>query len=259
MNSGSRIRTATSSFSHNASDEVSPRCRRTAGRSGAGPFDKLRTGPSKSSKQEERGVLAVLRRDGVLLPFAAFNGRQLDCVLARRSATTGVAYQHRRRARSLVGWAKAGIVAGLADRWTRPAPRGPDADRVSQLLRYSPWAFARTTPQPKPPPPVVARPFPKDGLGVSGGVSVEAIEVVDKTSAEWNSLAIDLVREFDRVEDREVLGAGANAGWKHPLRPAQRKAIPIRLESWYRVPDRRDRGLSLLDRGGTQLSAWTRR
>ena len=50
------------------------------------------------------------------------------------------------------------------------------------------------------------------------------------------SIAAEVVKEFDRVEDREILGAGANAGWRHPLRPAQRKAIPIRLESWYRVP-----------------------
>ena len=65
---------------------------------------------------------------------------------------------------------------------------------------------------------------------------IEPVEVVDKTSPEWNSIAAEVVNELDRVEDREILGAGANAGWRHPVRPAQRKTIPIRLESWYRVP-----------------------
>ncbi len=191
--------------------------------------------PSTSSKQEERGVLAVLRRDGVLLPFAAFNGDNWtvswpgDLRQRELPINTEAVPDHwwgGRRPESWQAWLTDGRAQPLAVQ-TPIVFHNYCGTRLGLRTNYTPT---------EPPPPVAARPFPKDGLGVSGGVSVEAIEVVDKTSAEWSSLATDLVREFDRVEDREVLGASMNAGWKHPLRPAQRKAIPIRLESWYRVP-----------------------
>jgi hypothetical protein len=39
--------------------------------------------PPQVDDGPDRGVIAVLRRDGVLMPFAAFRGRSWTCSLAR--------------------------------------------------------------------------------------------------------------------------------------------------------------------------------
>ena len=59
---------------------------------------------------------------------------------------------------------------------------------------------------------------------------------MEKRSSEWSALETELRSEFDRAEDREISGAGAASGWRHPLNPQKRHAIPVQLESWYRMP-----------------------
>ena len=194
--------------------------------------------PSTGSGQgggSDRGLLAVLRRDGLMLPFAAFNGDSWSVPwpenLRQRELpiNTDAVPDHWWGGRRPETWQ-----AWLTDGTDRPVSVQMPAvfntycgTRLGLRTDYKPT---------EPPPPVVAQPFPKDGLAVSGGVRIEPIGVVEKTSPEWNSIATEVVKELDRAEDREIFGAGANAGWRHPVRPVQRKTIPIRLESWYRVP-----------------------
>jgi hypothetical protein len=203
---------------------------------GSGPSTSSGQGVSVSSGQvDERGVLAVLRRDGLMLPFAAFNGDDwtitwpADLRQRELPVNTEAVPDHwwgGRRPEAWQAWLTDGTDQPLAVQkpFVFPTYCGT---RLGLRTNYIPT---------EPMPPVAARPFPKDGLGVSGGVRVAPIDVVDKTSPEWTALVTELAKEFDRIEDREVSGAGVNAGWRHPLRPTQRKAIPIRLESWYRMP-----------------------
>ena len=190
--------------------------------------------PSTSPKPEERGMLAVLRRDGLMLPFAAFNGDNWRVswpgnLSQREIPITSEAvpdyWWGGRRPEAWQAWLTDGSAHPLAVHTPIVFPTYCDT-RLGLRTNYTPA---------EPPPPVAARPFPKDGLAVSGGIHVDPIDVVDKTSPEWNSLSTEIVKEFDRAEDREVLAATMNFGWKHPVRPVLRKAIPIHLESWYRV------------------------
>jgi hypothetical protein len=183
----------------------------------------------------ERGVIGVLRRDGVVLPFAAFRGR-----------TWRVTWPEGLRAREVPvnieavpdewwgGERPEGWQVWLTDGTNRPlAVRTPSVFSTYCVTRLG----LRTDYVPsEPPPPVAAQPFPKDGVAVTGGLRVERIEAVEKASAEWTALETELRKDFDRAEDREISGAGNTAGWRHPLNPQKRKAIPIRLESWYRMP-----------------------
>ena len=182
----------------------------------------------------ERGLIGVLRRDGVMLPFAAF-----------RSRSWTVPWPEGLRQRELPinleavpkewwgGQPPADWHIWLMDGTTRPLTlRATSVFRTYCVTRLG----LQTDYVPsEPPPPVAAQPFPKDGLAVTGGLRVEPIEAVEKDSAEWSALETELRKEFDRVEDHEISGASAVAGWRHPLNSRQRKAIPIRLESWYRL------------------------
>ena len=182
---------------------------------------------------EERGLLAVLRRDGVMLPFAAFNGSDWTVTwpgdLRQRELPINTEavpdyWWGGRRPEAWQAWLTDGTDQPLAVQ-TPMVFHTYCGTRLGLRTNYKPA---------EAPPPVEARPFPKDGVVVAGGVRVEPIEVVEK-SPEWNSLSVELAKEFDRVEDREISGAVANARWKHPLRTSERKAIPVRLESWYRI------------------------
>jgi hypothetical protein len=193
--------------------------------------------PASPRAQEEdaRGVLAILRRDGVILPFAAFNNNSWS-----------TPWPAGLRFKELPVNASA-----VPDQWW--GGRKPDtwrawlADGTNRSIEVqTPTVFnthcdrrlgLRTDYRPSEPlPPVAVLPFPKDGLAVAGGVSVEPIESMNRSSSEWSTLAVALMDDFDRAENREISAAAATSRWKHPVRAATRKSIPVRIESYYRTP-----------------------
>jgi hypothetical protein len=183
-----------------------------------------------------RGALAILRRDGVIFPFAAFNRDSW-------------------RVSWPVGLSTVEIPIGLADIpdrwWGTNAPNQwrahlANGESVVDLEVLAPKGFrahcasrmglSTTYRSALPLPPVPVEPFPKDGIAVSGNVPIEPIEVVDSKSPEWSFMTDALHKEFDRVEEETVRGVRAQTGWRHPLSREQRGTHSIRLESWYRSP-----------------------
>jgi hypothetical protein len=182
-----------------------------------------------------RGALAVLRRDGLMLPFASFNrdtwqiSWPINPMMLEMPPT----------------------IAAIPDRWW--GTRSPDQWRA-WLTTGENQALEPTAPLPfrifcaprlglrtnyrsaLPLPPAPVEPYPKDGLVISGDVSLEPIESVARESAEWTTLSVTLLKEFDRVEEDTLRKVRANTGWRHIIPADERRKQPVRLESWYRSP-----------------------
>jgi hypothetical protein len=190
--------------------------------------------PAATPPSPERGALAIMRRDGLMLPFAAFNRNSWQ--IAWPLVPTGEIPV---------------TIEAIPERWWgTPTPTqwrlrltsgeerplelsAPQIYRTFCSMRIGVRTNYRSA-HPLPPSPV--EPFPKDGVAISGSVPIEPIEMVDSASAEWRALTASLVTEFNKVEEQTATRVRHNTGWRHPTAPAARRTLPIRLESWYRSP-----------------------
>jgi hypothetical protein len=194
-----------------------------------------------SEPRNSRGALAVLRRDGLLLPFAAFNGDIWQSfwpvdLRAREIPVT--------------------LDAVPKNWWGTQSPRdwqawfikeaNPQAAAGLRLELQAPAMFPmycrgrlgiRTTYKSSLPlPPAPVEPFPKDALAVSGDVPLNPIETVDRASADWVPMAVALLAEVNQAEDIAVKGIQLYDQWRHPFSVGDRHKLPVVLESWYRSP-----------------------
>lgn len=193
------------------------------------------TGPEQSrGAPPERGMLAVLRRDGIILPFAAFKGNDWSQPWPYPTVTTEVPVTL-----SAVpeGW-WGGTPFG---EWTAIGPggasvpvrlRSPILVPVCQERRIG----IRTDYTSKEPPaPMIVQPYPKDGLAVTSGVRVEPIEIVAATSQERATLMAAIAGEIADAEE-ETIRALRRTRFKHPIERQARRAAAAQLEAWYRAP-----------------------
>jgi hypothetical protein len=202
----------------------------------APPGQERRSPADPSRDHDGRGALAILRRDGLLVPFASFSrdtwrvtwpmtpGPQTDI-----PATSEAIPQSWWGTRTPNQW-RAHLTTGGEMFLDVQAPTVFESFCGRRLGVRTTYRSAQ------PLPPVRFDPFPKDGLAVSGGVPLEPIESVSRTSPAWSALAVSLLDEFNRVEDDTLQRVRARSGWKHPLKTEERRALPLRLESWYRSP-----------------------
>ena len=192
------------------------------------------TPPSSTATQEQaRFTLGVLRRDGAVLPFAAFDGKRwsapwpatasaldipiaLDDVPERWWGKPGPATE-------MVAWSDGASLGRL--RLERPV-RLPIMCEARIAVRSSYKSK-------QPPPPPFEQPFPKDGVVISGGHPIERLSSVPKDSAEWTNTQRAIGAEFDKAEDR---AAGAFTAWRHPVPRGARPRFPIEVEAIYRAP-----------------------
>jgi hypothetical protein len=189
-----------------------------------------------ADKPRERGALAVLRRDGVIFPFAVFTRDDWR-----------IAWPTDLRARQVPP-----RLAQIPDEWwgTHERPRwharllsGEERDLA---LEDRPWVFEQFCEKrvgihtnyhaAEPLPPVAVDPFPKDGLAISGDAAFEPIERLDPASAEARAMIDALRPEIDKVESRTIDNVRAQSHWVHPVSPKDRQRVPVKLESWYRSP-----------------------
>lgn len=185
--------------------------------------------------RDDKGALAVLRRDGVLLPFASFERDfwEITWPLSFRDVKLP------------------GTLEQIPDKWWgKGSPKGWRAYTVSgtaiDLSLRAVGAFrpfcvdrlglATTYKSSEPLPPRPVHPFPKDGIAISGNIPIEPIESVNPASPDALALRAQLAKYFDLAEGRTIQQVRNNTGWKHRFDDDQRRAIPIRLESWYRSP-----------------------
>jgi hypothetical protein len=177
--------------------------------------------------------LAVLRRDGVLIPFAIH-----------------------RNGKWATAWPAAGRLVEMPitiddipeDWWGETPPMltwtfwpldgSPRPVRPIAPIRYqaqcAPGVGLRSDyKSERPLPPPFERPFPKDGVAASGSVKIEKIAILDERAAEWSDFERRLAEAFTKAENRAIL---AYVGWAHPVPRRVREKTPQKIEALYRAP-----------------------
>ena len=177
-------------------------------------------------------LLAVLHRDGVAQPFAAYDGRRWRA-----------SWPDHRRAELPISldavdhdWWGIGAPPGRMTLWAHGERMGEASIvGIAQVRALCSGRIGvRTDHKSKAlPPPRMKQPYPKDGLLVSGDVPVGRIEMVERGSQEWNRALLLITEEFNKGETRAIASFG---GWRHPVRPEVRRARPITIEAVYKAP-----------------------
>ncbi len=172
-------------------------------------------------------TLGVLRRDGILVPFATYDGARWRNVWPQPRKQANVPISMRDVPAAWWG------ATGLQTRWTLTPVSG--AHRPLTLV--SPvWMGAqcqmniglRTDYQARP----VGRlepnqPYPKDGVATTGMQPLEPIEVLDEKTAEWTKISDSLQPYFN---DAENVAIERWRSWKHPYTQAERAKIRATVE-----------------------------
>jgi hypothetical protein len=200
------------------------------------PQDMVSPRDNSEAREPDRATVAVLRSDGVILPFAALKG-----------SSWSVPWPQSLRDRELpvhvAGVPKAWWGGWEPDVWRAWLTNGKEvslkleAPAVFRIHCNSRLGIRTNHRALQPLPPVQANPFPKDGLAVAGGIHLEPIEIVSPASPERSTLVLSLLPDFDKAEELAIRAVRQGSGWRHPFNRAERRKLPVRLETWYRSPD----------------------
>ncbi len=177
-------------------------------------------------------ALAVLRRDGVLVPFASYH----EGKWAATWPVPGKAFIVPVTLGDVPAdwWWK----APPTEKWTLwPVEGAALPVRATAPVRYPAQCLTGvgfktdyTTDRPIPSP--MERPFPKEGVAVSGPVKIDRVEILDKRAPEWDDFALRIRQPFAYAE-RDA--ATSFSKWRHPLPQAERESRPVTIEALYRA------------------------
>ena len=176
-------------------------------------------------------LLAILNRDGLAQPFAAFDGRRWKASWPdHREAELPISLASVPR-----DWWGIGEAPSRMTLWAHgTAVAETSVTALAQIRALCSGRIGlRTDYRSKAPPaPRMKQPYPKDGLLVTGGVQVGRIEMVER-SEEWNRALLLLTDDFNKAESRAILSFG---GWRHPVREEARRRQQISVEAMYKAP-----------------------
>ena len=178
-------------------------------------------------------LLGVLRRDAVVTPFAAFDGKDWDNPWPAdlRSLELPIDLESVPRK----WWGKGGRLEPVTA-WTDGVNRGPlQPSRLTMIRSMCATRLALVTdykPQQPAPPPAV-QPYPKDGLAVWGDQRVEPVVPLSAAAPGWTRAATLLPVPVAKAED---IAIGAFTGWDHPFSKAERRKAPVEIEAMYSAP-----------------------
>jgi len=191
--------------------------------------------PAPAGKPAEPApfVLGVLRRDGLVTPFAAFDGKRWETPWP--GDLRDVKLPNSLDAVPGRWWGKAGAPAEMSV-WADGSQRGTvrlERPTALRVMCDSRLALTSTYRSKEPAPLPMVQPYPKDGLAISGTQPIEAIEIVPRTAPEWSSMAMKLIELADRTETSAI---SSLPDWKHPFARRERQKTPVEIEMLYRAP-----------------------
>ncbi|MCU1386036.1 MAG: hypothetical protein JWL71_4733 [Acidobacteria bacterium] len=175
--------------------------------------------------------VGVLRRDGLIVPFAAFDGRRWSSAWPAPSLELTIPID----------------VRGIPSRWWGPTPvldswqAWTGAPPATLRVRQPDWVNVHCVRQialrsdyvaPVPAPPRTVQPYPKDGLAVSPPQAVERIAIVPLDSPEIRAL-IPAVHDAFNTAERQV-----EHQYGHPVARRAREGRAPDIEAVYAVGDR---------------------
>jgi len=170
--------------------------------------------------------VGVLRRDGIIIPFAAYDGKGWDSNWPFPTLDLTVPI-------SIGGIPRRwwGPTAPLVD-WELSTPAGTRAAHVVQ----PDWVRAHCVRQiglktdyrrGEPSPPRDEQPYPKDGLAVSPPHPVERVEILSTAAREVRDLMPALLTAFNESERKVELRSG------HPVIRRSREGVEPTIEAVY--------------------------
>lgn len=199
----------------------------------------FRAGEIAAQEPKQRLTLGVLRSDGILLPFAAYDDGTWSMPWPRGfgPADGGPLELPANVAAVPARW-YGKVVPSTWKLWARGAdapvaiaPVAPVVLRLGISRRLGLRTDYNVPPVLLPPPFIM--PFPKEGLAVGGDAEVRGLATVSRFAAEWKQFPEKLRSDLDKEEDRVIRALRVNTGWKHPFNASIRDEAPIVLEAWY--------------------------
>jgi len=187
----------------------------------AGPFARA-TSPGQGPF-----TLGVVRRDGIMIPFATYDGQRWVNTWPEPKADLEVPISLRDVPKQW--WGRAGMPPSWTfwslDGKSRPlkilAPARLKVHcegAVGLRTDYLPMA---------PPPPPAQHHQPKDGLAVSATMPIEPVEVLNNRQPEWGDTAQQLQYPVSSAEETVI---GKMRDWPSTVSPEQRARTPSKLE-----------------------------
>jgi hypothetical protein len=175
-----------------------------------------------------RFSLAVLRRDGVLLPFADYDRGHWSSYwptpTANRDVPLTIAgiprnwWPDRKPLPSWIAWPLDGQSRAI----TVSAPAWVAAHCLMNVGLKTDYQGHETAPPPQ------VQPYPKDGIATVGDVTIERVDVLDPASPEWAQVTASISGNVSRAETRSLTDFAGR--WTHPLDIRGRAATPLQLE-----------------------------
>jgi hypothetical protein len=200
----------------------------------------VHVGGTEAEQAPDRGfTLAVLRTDGIMLPFAAYDGSRwstpwptavgnapdaISEIPPNLDAVPAKWWGRQRPAewRLWPGGGDAAIPVRLIAPAVLPVGRvGRLGIRTDYRVNFNPLI------------PTVEFPYPKEGLVVGGDARVTAVATVSRQIPAWGEMAARLRPDIDAVEESAIRALRANARWTHPYDKGARGRLRPELEAWY--------------------------
>jgi len=189
--------------------------------------------PALHAEDDPAFTLGVLRRDGIVIPFAAFDGKSwsspwpgdlqwLELPVSLRDVPERW-FGKAGTPEHLIVWS--GGVKGATIDVSNPVTFPVSCARRLGLRT----TFRATEENPRP----AVQPYPKSGLAVSAGATIEPIEILNSSSEDWKRLGQALYEPFAVAEDVAVKRI---PDWKHPIKPEFRRRVNPEIEALYRAP-----------------------
>ena len=175
-------------------------------------------------------AVGVLRRDGIVLPFAVFDGKRWTAPWPAPAGDLTVPIDLRAVPRRWWG------VGAPLERWELDVARGTQTARVVQPdwvdVHCARYIGLRTDYQsPAPAPPRSEQPYPKDGLATAPPRDVERIEVLRPDAAELRALLPVVQASFNDAE------RGVERRYGHPITRRAREGVVPTIEAAYAYGD----------------------
>lgn len=181
-------------------------------------------------------AVAVLRRDGAMIPIGTFTGRKWEVSWPAESydkldipITTDAVPKR--------WWGD----VGRRDEWQLWTDGVSKemvhvvSPRVAVTMCEGRMALATDYRSPDAPPPNV-QPYPKAGIAVSPPTAVSRVVILDASSPDWGAIARPLKQAFDEAEDRLAI-AWTRENDPHPIPRKERLATPVTIEALYASDD----------------------
>ena len=189
---------------------------------------------------QSRFSIGVLRRDGILIPFAAYERGHWSAPWPAQPRGLPLPISIDSVPRKWWG------PQDPSAPWRAALPGGNVALTLRTPIQFPVFCQKRiglTTDYRGADWEIGAPTIPKDGMAIAGNTEVLPIEQVDPASADGDRLSAGMTADFNK---QETAASHAFIHWKHPVPDADRRKLPITIETYYR---------STQERNGTRWTA----